>query len=398
VDDTRLAWLLASTALVVGAGTIILASAASYPPPGEGAVPPGGAVFPLGTFGGLLLAHVALYAASARLPSRALVTIPYLSVQLAIAISLTRVSGGAFSCAFFFVVFATQTVAFQPQHWPLIVVVTSWIGLISMRGYSTEINQIIGITGLLAMSVMAIYLVGFVREAVAKRQAGELLAELREASAELNGYAEEVEQAALAGERQRLARELHDTLAQGLVGVALQLEAADTYLGAEGAGQAKAIVRQALARARETLAEARRAIEGLRAAETRASIEETLRREASRFAVATGIECEMDIDLPAELAPAINEQVRRVVTEALTNVARHARAGRVDACVRARDGSLEVTVRDDGIGFEAAEAAAGTGHFGLLGLDERARSMGGSFTVDSAPGQGTTLYFEVPMP
>ena len=396
-DRRRLSWLSASTAAIVGVGTMFLANAVSYGPPETG-VPLDSAGFPIGTFAVLLLAHVALYAVSDRLPGGTLTTTVYLVAQLGIVIGLTQVAAGAFSCVFFFVVFATQAVAFQPRRWPLIVIVTSWLGLISMSGYPGDVRQLAGIMGLLAMSVMAIYLVSFVREAVARRQAGELLAELREASAELSGYAEEVEEAALVNERQRLARELHDTLAQGLVGVALQLEAADTYLGSDGASRARTIVRQALGRARETLSEARRAIEGLREPETDTTTAATLQREAARFSVATGIECEMAVDFPDDVSPEIAEQLRRVITEALTNVARHARARRVEATVIARDGVLEVTVRDDGVGFEVVESTDKRGHYGLLGLEERARAMGGTFAVHSALGEGTTLRFEIPGP
>jgi len=313
-------------------------------------------------------------------------------------VGLTRAAGGAFPCVFFFVVFAAQQIGFEPCRWPGAVLVSSFFALVSMGGYPTQGAQVLGIMALLTMCVLTVQVVGFLRESVARREAADLLAELREASAELGGYADDVEHAALANERQRMARELHDTLAQGLVGVALQLEAADSYLGADGSPKAKIIVRQALGRARETLAEARQAIDGLRAPDSSAPLEEALRREASRFSTATGVECVLDAEVPAEIASEVAEQLHRVVTEALTNVARHARAEHVEVAVDRSGDSLVVKVVDDGVGFAMSAPSDPKRHYGLLGLQERARALGGSFEVESAPGKGTTLRFEVQVP
>jgi len=397
-DRVRLSRLLVATTVAVGVGTIVLADAVAYGPPGEDLNAAGGASVALGAFLGLLVAHAGLYVAGAWLSEPAAFTLGYLGAQLAMAVALTRAADGVFSCLFFFVVFGTQAVSYYPRRWPIIVIATSWVGWIAMTGYPAQLNQLAGFLMMLTMSVMVIYLVGFVREAVARRHAAELLAELRAASEELSVYADEVEQAALASERQRMARELHDTLAQGLVGVALQLEAADTYLSADGSPQAKTIVRQALARARETLGEARHAIEGLRTTEAEGPLEAVFQREAKRFTAATGIACELSVDVPDPVHPDVVEQLRRVVTEALTNVARHARASSVEAAIEAGNGALTVTVRDDGVGFDTARSDAGAGHFGLLGLKERARGLGGAFDIESAPELGTTLRFSVPVP
>ena len=103
------------------------------------------------------------------------------------------------------------------------------------------------------------------RQADARVKAQELLAELEAANRRLTESADQIEDLTLANERQRMARELHDTLAQGLAGLILQLEAADSHLASGHPDRAQAIVQQAMTRARETLAESRRAIDGLRA-------------------------------------------------------------------------------------------------------------------------------------
>jgi signal transduction histidine kinase len=91
----------------------------------------------------------------------------------------------------------------------------------------------------------------------------------------------------------------------------------------------------------------------------------------------------------------IETTLYRIVQEALTNVIRHARASRVDVVLEHRDNSLLVIVEDDGIGFDA-DLARESGHLGLLGMEERTEMLGGTLTVESEPGRGTTLFVEVP--
>ena len=102
----------------------------------------------------------------------------------------------------------------------------------------------------------------------------------------------------------------------------------------------------------------------------------------------------------AELPPLpddIREHALRVVSEGLTNVARHAQASQVWIRVACGDDGLEVEVRDDGVGFDPAVAAAQSGHYGLLGMRERARLAGGTLVVESAPGKGAILRLSVPL-
>jgi NarL family two-component system sensor histidine kinase YdfH len=223
-----------------------------------------------------------------------------------------------------------------------------------------------------------------------------LLEELEQAHRQLAESAAQVEALTLAAERRRIARELHDTLAQGVAGLILQLEAAKSHL-VDGRGErALQIVTQTMRGARSALAAARSAIEDLRTdAALSADDGQALEDEVDRFTTATGIPCSVDVCSLAALQDGVGESVLRFVSEGLTNVARHARARHAWVCVTRRDHQLIVEVRDDGDGFDPGEPAL-RGHYGLVGLRERARLLGGRFSLTSAPGQGTALRLLLP--
>ena len=180
--------------------------------------------------------------------------------------------------------------------------------------------------------------------------------DLEAAHRELADYAARVEDLTLAAERQRMARELHDTLAQGVAGLVLQLEAADSHLAAGRAERAQGIVQQAMGRARDTLADARRAIEDLRAVPPAVDLEDALRHEVTRFTDATGIPCALDFALTVPLPEATAEHLLRIVAEGLTNIARHAQAAHAWVTIAESDGDVTIEVGDDGVGFDPTAA------------------------------------------
>ncbi|MBN1440869.1 MAG: sensor histidine kinase [Anaerolineales bacterium] len=242
-----------------------------------------------------------------------------------------------------------------------------------------------------------IYVVLYSRQADARIKAQELLVELEAANRRLTEYADEIEDLTLANERQRMARELHDTLAQGLAGLILQLEAADSHLGGGRAARAQGIVQQAMTRARATLAEARRAIDGLRA-DPPGGLEEAVRTEIGHFTSASGLPCALEFSITGKIPEETAELVLRTVSEGLTNIARHAQARRASVCLRGGADSLSLEVVDDGIGFNAAAEEDRAGHYGLIGLRERVRIAGGTLQILSAEGQGTSIAIRIPIP
>lgn len=222
--------------------------------------------------------------------------------------------------------------------------------------------------------------------------------ELKQAHEQLRAYADQVEDLTLLAERQRIARELHDTLAQGLAGVILQLEAAQAHLADGRTARAGEIVQHAMVRARTALANSRRTIDNLRGERpTRDEFAAALRAEVERFTAATALECQLELhDLPA-LSEPVQQHALRAVAECLANVARHARARQVWLRIAHEDHQLLLDVRDDGVGFDPAAIGRQRGHYGLLGLYERAQLTGGSLDITSAPGAGTRVRLRMPL-
>ena len=218
---------------------------------------------------------------------------------------------------------------------------------------------------------------------------------LTEANARLVGYAATLEQLTTSRERNRLARELHDTLAHSLSAIAVQLEAADA-LWDTAPDQARGRLTQSLDTTRAGLADTRRALQALRASPLE-DLGLGLALGALGESVAARYHLAVDVQTPEtveRLSPAVEQCIYRVAQEALENAARHANAHRVTVGLVVRGRRLVLTVADDGQGFDAAAALA-EDRFGLRGMRERAEIVGGALEVISAPGQGTTVRLTV---
>jgi len=200
-------------------------------------------------------------------------------------------------------------------------------------------------------------------------------------------------------ERTRLAREIHDTLAQQLTAIVLQLEAAEAFVE-RSPGRAGTLVITARDLARSALQEARRSVWNLRPAPLEATgLVAALDREVRRWRQYSGIPARLrseGVPNPLQLPPTAEVALFRIVQEALANAARHSNARRVEVFVSRHDGVLEVSVSDDGDGFSPG-AAPQRGSFGLLGMGERARLAGGSLDVSSTVGEGTRVTVRLPL-
>ena len=199
-------------------------------------------------------------------------------------------------------------------------------------------------------------------------------------------------------ERNRLAREIHDTLAQGLAAITLQLETADALLDAHGAHhRVQRTVQQALQVARTNMEEARRSVLDLRAAplegRTLADAITTLAGEQAapaHLALHTHI-TGADQPLPVRAEAAL----LRVAQEAITNVIRHAQARTLTITFAATAQDVRLTIEDDGRGFEPEQLSAD--RYGLRGMHERIKLLGGHLNIRSSPGAGTHITVTVPL-
>jgi two-component system NarL family sensor kinase len=200
-------------------------------------------------------------------------------------------------------------------------------------------------------------------------------------------------------ERNRIAREIHDTLAQGLAAIALHLEAAQALEETKPAAVPPRI-EKALQLARTNLDEARRSVLDLRASALAGrTLPEALRLLAGQFAAEASLPVQTLADPHiGRLPAAVETGLYRIAQEALNNVAKHARPAAVTITLRRLDETIRLTIEDNGTGFdpEAVQPTA-TGGVGIVGMRERAHLLDGHLEVSSAPGGGTRITAVVPL-
>jgi signal transduction histidine kinase len=233
------------------------------------------------------------------------------------------------------------------------------------------------------------------------------IADLTEANAKLEAslrenaglHAQLLAQAREAGvldERQRMAREIHDTLAQGLVGIITQLEAAAQTPPADH--NLRRHHEAAMQLARESLAEARRSVQALRPVPLeQAQLPDALTNTAAQWSKRTGVETRVTTTGHATpMRPELELALLRTAQEALANVAKHAQARKVVLTLSYMDDQVSLDVRDDGVGLPEQPPASPGGGFGLTAMRQRVEGLDGTLEVESEPGAGTTIAASIP--
>jgi signal transduction histidine kinase len=213
--------------------------------------------------------------------------------------------------------------------------------------------------------------------------------ELAQKNLQLLNYATTLERLTVSRERNRLARELHDTLAHTLSAINVQLKALDAVLERDPEA-ARRILAQTQDLSRMGLQESRRALHALRASPLdELGLLLALRRLAELASERAGLQ--LDCDLPAslpELAPEIEQTMYRIAEEALNNVVRHAHASKLTVALRVESVRLQLRIADNGIGFEQGSV---NGRYGIVGMKERAALVNAELHITSSPGHGTIL-------
>ena len=258
----------------------------------------------------------------------------------------------------------------------------------------TVAQELLPIYTAMATRTLAMLIAGYLIVQLMKTQRTQRTA-LQKANADLQGSLVIQEQLTTSRERNRLARELHDTLAHTLSMLAVQLEATKAVWEDDPA-EARTLIDQSLSATRAGLTETRRALQALRASPLEdLGLALALQTLAESVAARTGFQLDSQIpDTLPPLTPLAEQTLYRTAQESLANVTQHAGATQAALHLSHTDNSLTLTISDNGRGFDPASVEEST-HFGLRGLKERAEMAGGQLDVQSRAGQGTEIRLTI---
>lgn len=324
----------------------------------------------------------------------------YFVVQLGLGTTIQYLSQGRGGFWLILLPLAAQSVFIFARWWVVAACASLILAffLLLYAGFGLGLTESVQFTLLYLTAALftVVFSQNLVREQHARAEVERLAAELGDANSQLRAYAARVEELATIEERNRLAREIHDSLGHYLTVINVQLEAAlavfdrDSHRALDALSKAKSLTQ-------EGLSEVRRSVAALRASPLeRGSLPDVVAAlvEESR---AAGLVAEMTVHGELrELPSQTNQTLYRAAQEGLTNVRKHAHASRVDLTLDFRGAaSVRLIVQDNGIGAAGAGDLT-NGGFGLLGLRERVQLLGGRLDFRTETGQGFTLEVEVP--
>jgi len=288
-------------------------------------------------------------------------------------------------------------VAWQYRLWAVITFSFGTAGLefftifLFTRTPQNTLNVFFFITTIRTVSFLVVGI--FISQIMTRlREQGE---SLRQANAQLTHYASTLENLTVSRERNRMARELHDTLAHTLTGLSVTLETVKAYWDVDK-DKARGLLDKSLETTRTGVEETRRALKSLRASPLEdMGLTLAIQKMAESTAARANLDLELALPNPIpNLAPDVEQTVYRIAQEAVENVAHHANAKKLSVKLESTNGGLWLTIQDDGMGFDTRDKVS-TGHFGLVGMKERAELAGGKLTIDSQKGKGTKVFLEI---
>ncbi len=237
--------------------------------------------------------------------------------------------------------------------------------------------------------LVMIFLMLLMHALITERQSRDQLVQANE---KLRQYALQVETLAATQERNRIAREIHDSLGHSLTALNLQLEGA-LKLWQINPAQAQDFLQEAKSLGSEALQDVRRSVAAARSDPLQGlALPDVILRLAQEFSPSVQPVCQLDA--PQTLTPELNIAIYRIVQEALTNIRKHAEATEVNITLQTLPGALRLTIQDNGSGFRPEQTPTG---FGLQGMQERAVTLGGRLDICSAPGQGCQITAQFPL-
>jgi signal transduction histidine kinase len=214
------------------------------------------------------------------------------------------------------------------------------------------------------------------------------------AHAQLREYALQIEELAAVQERNRIAREIHDSLGHALTTLNVQLQTA-VKLWQHNPAEAQPFLEQAQRLGKVAMQEVRQSVHALRAdARTEEPLEQAISALVKEFCQGTGVQVSTRIDLQTVLPTPINKTIYRVIQEALTNVCKHAEASVVKLQLQQTLSYIYLSITDNGQGFQSQGSASG---FGLQGMRERVAALRGRLQIDTQPGSGCCIQVEIPL-
>ncbi len=228
------------------------------------------------------------------------------------------------------------------------------------------------------------------------RERAHLVDQLRQAQAELEAARKRESELAVLRERERLARDLHDTLGHNLVALSVQLEAVQRLYPVDPQAAAQ-VVNDLKRLTRGSMEELRRTLEGMRSPGLGGRpLQDALQELCADFGRRNGQQLEFTWEIgTVELPEPVSEILWRAAQEGLTNIEKHAsQAGQVSLRLLCNGSQVRLQIEDDGAGFDPQPQQPG--HYGLAGMRERVQGVGGTLEVDSVPGRGTRLVIEIP--
>jgi signal transduction histidine kinase len=217
---------------------------------------------------------------------------------------------------------------------------------------------------------------------------------LRQANANLTHYASTLEQLTVSRERNRLARELHDTLAHSLTAISVSLETAKAYFDIDS-NKTRGLLDKSLEATHSGIDETRRALKSLRSSVLEdMGLGLALKRLAESSASRFNLELELGLENPMpSLSPDVEQTIYRIAQETIENIAHHAKATKFSVHLTS-NGLTTLVIHDNGLGFDS-NAKTSSGHFGLVGMKERAELAGGKLTIESQKGRGTKVVLKI---
>ncbi len=325
----------------------------------------------------------------------------YLAAQIALTTAILYYSELDGFISLLLLPLVANALEMLPRRWAagvcvLLVVDFGVVGY-ALDGWRTAIGGSFVIAA--GVIFVAVFTQVALRERETRKEVERLAAELAAANQKLRAYAGQVEELATIQERNRLAREIHDTLGHYLTVINVQLAAAQAVLDTDQPRALEAM-RKAQTLTQEGLGDVRRSVAALRADPTAGQPLPQALEELAETCRAAGLVTHIEVTGQARaLKPQTESALYRAAQEALTNIRKHARASRVDVQVDYGSGAggepVRLSVRDNGVGA-AAGAAEGAAGFGLLGVRERLQLIGGQVRLTTAPGEGFQLEVEAP--